>query len=252
MATETHTANVLIADDDPVTLGFFQATLQQLGCRTVAVSSGSEALSAARRGRFDLFVLDRRMPDIGGHQLLIKLRRESIRTPAIATSADVNPEAIQELTDCGFQAVIAKPLSCEQLRAALQRFLPGIPNFTATGGSARSFLDDESALAASGGNRDIMQKLRCLLVAELEQLPNELERHRTHANKSTLREFLHRLRASCGFCGASALARATVRFDDALRESPQDTDLALTDLLRICAQTLDELQRHGAALPAGT
>lgn len=251
MTIKTQPPRVLVADDDPVTLAYFQRVLEQLGCNVVAASSGSEALRAASGRTFDLLLLDRRMPDFGGRRLLAALRGEGVQAPAIATSADIDATTMRELTGGGFHSVVAKPLSSERLLQALQPLLPTIKICDFAKTTATAILDDAAALAASGDNSDIMHKLRSLLVSELESLPTELNRYRSAADSSRLRDRLHRLKASCGFCGARALALATIQLDDALRHSTLDTDRALAHLLDTCRETLNELQGQGKSLPAG-
>ncbi len=250
MITKIHTPRVLVADDDPVTLTFFRATLEQFGCRVVAASSGADALDAARGGTFDLLLLDRRMPDFGGCRLLAALRGEEIHAPAVATSADIDAAAVRELKGGGFHIVVAKPLSRTALLEVLQPLLPNIGNLSSTHQQTQPILDDASALAASGDNRDIMHKLRSLLAAELETLPGELSRICNAGDWPELRERAHRLKASCGFCGARALAGAAAQLEITLRETPAHLDSALADLLHICRETQAQLQHQDASLPA--
>lgn len=252
MDTKTNATKVLVADDDPVTLMFFRAMLEQFGCSVVAVSSGCEALRAAANCEFDLLLLDRRMPDLGGCQLLAALRAQAIQAPAIATSAEINAASTLELTEAGFQAVVLKPLSSEQLLKTIQPFLPHITHLAGTDSQAKPILDDATALAASGDNPDIMYQLRGLFAAELEALPAELSQHLIDENPALLRERLHRLKASCGFCGACDLAGAVARLEITLREAPEQVEAAFADLLQSCRETLRELQHQGMSLRTDT
>ena len=111
-------------------------------------------------------------------------------------------------------------------------------------------LDDANAIAASGADSAILAKLRGLLVLELEQLPGEISNGFNGTNSIPLRDRLHRLKASCGFCGASALALATTQLDQALGATPHVAQSALGNLLRVCSETLDELRRQGTSLGA--
>ncbi|HET8940479.1 MAG TPA: response regulator [Rudaea sp.] len=250
MPAQRQPIHVLIADDDPVTLAFLRATLEQIGCNVSFAASGGEALGAARNNEFDLLLLDRCMPDLGGCVLLSALRDEGNQSPAIATSADIDATTINQLITGGFQAVVAKPLSRAQLIDAIEPIIPGFAKFSPVTASANCAFDDAAALAASGGDADIMRNLRGLLALELERLPEEILSCRDADNPDPLRQRLHRLKASCGFCGACALARAAIRLDEVLRQTPHDAQSALTDLLHACQMTLDELHRQGMSLPA--
>lgn len=63
-----------------------------------------------------------------------------------------------------------------------------------------------------------------------------------------MRERLHRLRASCGFCGAAALAEAATRLDRGLRDDPENVQAMLSDFLNTCRHTQDALSQASALL----
>ena len=65
---------LLIADDDPLVTDQLQHFAEKLGAtEVVVVHSGSEALTALRKGGFDLLVSDVHMPGLTGPELLATL-----------------------------------------------------------------------------------------------------------------------------------------------------------------------------------
>lgn len=72
-------------------------------------------------------------------------------------------------------------------------------------------LDDEQARRAAGGDMAIVAALRALFVGELAALPAEIEAMAQRDDRDALRERLHRLDASAGFCGVPALIAAAAR-----------------------------------------
>ncbi|MBX7139384.1 MAG: response regulator, partial [Oligoflexia bacterium] len=68
----------LIVDDDPSCTDLLATMLQSLGCESVAVHSGTEALSILSNevssSAFDAVFLDIMMPDIDGLQVLTQFR----------------------------------------------------------------------------------------------------------------------------------------------------------------------------------
>jgi DNA-binding response OmpR family regulator len=83
---------------------------------------GRAALDKVRRGPApDVLVLDLRMPDIDGRQLLALLRREGFDPRVVLLSADREvAAAARELRADGF---VEKPFSPENLLAAVRRAL---------------------------------------------------------------------------------------------------------------------------------
>ena len=66
--------------------------------------------------------------------------------------------------------------------------------------------DDAQALSAAGGNRGIVDALRGMMLDELPRQRDLIDSALQRRDASAARHELHRLRASCGFCGATALA----------------------------------------------
>jgi two-component system OmpR family response regulator len=224
----------LIADDDPVSLRFLAAALEQLGCEVVTTANATQAL-AATGPSIDLLLLDRRMPGMGGAELLAALRERGIRAPAIATSAEVDMAIESQLRAAGFIDVIAKPVGVARLHDALRRHLRAT--------TSAPLFDEVTALAATGGDAEALRALRGLLADELAGIAEEMSR----SDRAAQCERLHRLRASCGFCGAAALGDAARQLEFALREGAADAPALLHDFLRACVLTRDALQ-SGAAI----
>jgi CheY-like chemotaxis protein len=228
---------VLLAEDDDTSRQFLAEALRQLGCRVEACADGGAALERATGRRFDLLLMDCRMPGAGASQVLERLRGDaraaSHASVAIATSAEMGDGLREALRRSGFAAALAKPLSLQTLQSALAAVLPGLAP-TAAGDPT---LDVEAALRSSG-NAETMQALRSLFDDELRRLMQDLDALARRPDE--LDERLHRLLASCGFCGAAALARQTESLKRRLAGSGADDD-ALDAFRNAVAATLQGL-----------
>jgi CheY-like chemotaxis protein len=88
---------------------------------------GAEALALAGRAGFQLFVIDMRLPDFDGPQILAALRGLSgmAGSPAIAVSG-LGEEEREQTMAAGFNTFLAKPVDLDELLAAVRRlFEPG-------------------------------------------------------------------------------------------------------------------------------
>lgn len=232
--------NILVADDNPVTLRFFAEAMAQFGFVCELAANGAEAVAQARRAPFDLLLFDARMPLLDGAQALSNIRTESgpsRRAPAVATTADADESARRALIAAGFADVIIKPVTIDALRVALARHLSQ-SNEVAPTRSAQvdeHCFDDAGALAAVGGDQSILAALRGLLVAELDALPTELSGIAARGDSVAMRDRLHRLDASAGFCGVPALARAGAKLRSALDAGDSWPDNAASEFLDACA-----------------
>ncbi|MFZ2236643.1 MAG: response regulator [Dokdonella sp.] len=196
----------LVADDNSITLDFLASALRQLGWQAVAVGDGAAAAERAASERFDVLLLDARMPILDGAAALRKIRAEpgkSTHAPALATTASTDRDRLDALFAAGFDAVLPKPITIVDLGNSLRRY------DCRDGDAANAFFDEARALAVVGGDAGVVKALRGLLLAELDRLPGELAlmSRQLNANQQ-LDERLHRLAASAGFCGAVALEEA--------------------------------------------
>jgi CheY-like chemotaxis protein len=202
---------VLVADDDPGSCRFLCDGLDSLGARAQACMDGPAALQLARAEAFDLLLLDCRMPGAGALQVLTALREDaqarSAESVAIATTAELDARDRQPLLDAGFSEILIKPCGLADLQRMLVLAQPDRQD--------ACMLDDRVALTTSG-DATTMRALRLLLREELALLQQELEL--LSGDRDAFSERLHRLRSSCGFCGATALSAQTVLLQQQLSQ----------------------------------
>lgn len=197
---------VLVADDDPASRQFFSDGLRRLGTQPHACADGLDALACARGETFDVMLLDCRMPGAGALQVLASLRQDGALADSylVATSAEVGRDDRARLLAAGFDQVLPKPCSLADLQQLL---------VLAGASDANALLDDDAALLSSG-DLATMRALRGLLRNELACLHRELDEE--HLDRVQLAERLHRLRSSCGFCGAPVLGAQAARLQQRL------------------------------------
>ena len=117
-------ARVLLAEDeDPVRLTM-RRILERNGYAVLEARNGAEALGLWRADRdsIDAVISDLRMPEMGGRELIARLRAESPTLPVVYVSgyADEPPLVEQESAT----AFVEKPFAAAALLAALGRVLP--------------------------------------------------------------------------------------------------------------------------------
>ncbi len=210
---------VLLVEDDPISLGFFQAALEPLALRLDSADSLATALEQSRDVRHDLWLIDAHLPDGSGSELLTCLRVRHPTTPALAHTADAGATA--RLLADGFVNVLIKPLPASELQQQVRRLLPTRPGAEPTGGILiQRDWDEDAALAALNGQQHHLNALRELFLSELPGTRDAVDSALRQDDESTLRSHLHRLQASCGFVGAARLAQAVRE----LRGNPRSSD----------------------------
>jgi DNA-binding NtrC family response regulator len=108
--------NILVVDDEPNVRLSYRAALETEGYAITEAHCGAKALDDLKTGAFDLAILDLRMPDMDGLDLLGEMRTRGYATPSIIITAhgDV-PHAVHAMK-LGAIDFLQKPLTPEALR----------------------------------------------------------------------------------------------------------------------------------------
>jgi DNA-binding NarL/FixJ family response regulator len=140
---------VLLIDDHPLILSALQGVIQGLGSHVsvvgVAGARGArEALAA--EPNFDLVLLDLRLGDADGFELLVELRNGWPAVPVVVVSASDRSADVIRAIDLGAMGFVPKRASNETLTEALHVVMSGgiyVPPMTTMAG-----IGDESAFEA--------------------------------------------------------------------------------------------------------
>lgn len=119
----------LLVEDNPVNAMVLSGVLRKLGLGVVTAEDGAIALDKVRDQAFDVVLMDLQMPVLDGFSAAEAMRRQGIRCPIIAVTANSDSEARQRSLAAGMNDLLSKPLNREQLRERLGYWLlqPGAP-----------------------------------------------------------------------------------------------------------------------------
>ena len=113
---------LLIADDEPSVLQVLQRLGGKLGYEVVACQNGTEAIAAMRTRPADLALVDLRMPDISGLEVLRQFRLDAPRCDVILMTAYAAVDSAVEAMKLGAREYMTKPFDFDQLRLLLAEF----------------------------------------------------------------------------------------------------------------------------------
>jgi CheY-like chemotaxis protein len=120
-------AHVLVVDDNATNRMVAEALCEMFDCTSECVEDGQEAVEAARTGRFDLILMDIRMPRMDGVEATRAIRAlpgSAGQVPIIALTANADAEDAKIYIACGMHSVVEKPIKPERLLAAMNAALP--------------------------------------------------------------------------------------------------------------------------------
>ena len=104
---------ILVIDDDLGTRETYKWALQAHGFNVTTAGSGARALALQKSGHFDLMLLDLRLPDISGIDVVRSMQSEGAAMPFVLVSAFLTPPVTTEAKALGAIGVWEKPMTMD-------------------------------------------------------------------------------------------------------------------------------------------
>ncbi len=116
---------ILIIDDHTLFRSGLMSLLERRKIEVVAAGDGREGISILKNNTFEIILLDLRMPEMSGLEVLKWIRQSKIETPVIMlTTSDEEKDLIQSL-QFGAQGYLLKDMDPDDLVKALKDVLSG-------------------------------------------------------------------------------------------------------------------------------
>lgn len=114
-----YTANILITDDDPRMLKSIKELLSTQGYQIDLALGGQESIEKLSQRPYDLLLLDLKMPDINGHEVMQFINQQEIDITTIVISGETSLEDISQALRHGAYDYLKKPYIPEELTATV-------------------------------------------------------------------------------------------------------------------------------------
>jgi signal transduction histidine kinase/ligand-binding sensor domain-containing protein/DNA-binding NarL/FixJ family response regulator len=234
----THRLRVLCAEDYPTNQIIVRMMLEELGHQVDVVENGAQAVAACARTRYDLILMDGRMPEMDGATATRLIRAGGpLEAPVldqhlmiVALTANASEEDRSRYLACGMDAFLTKPIDDVQLHYHLSRAIerqlqrgielqPMAPREARTPAVPSTAELDEmfgvftgppplpAAAAQNAGRRasDLKGRMRAAFVADLPRRRSELDAALAAGDLDTCGRLLHGMRGSAGYLGEAEL-----------------------------------------------
>ena len=108
---------VLVVDDNETNRLLVSTLLDEAGIEWVEAASGSAALDTLGRESIDVMLLDISMPGMSGAEVCRKIRTSAVlpQPRIVAFTAHAMPQEIIAIMTIGFDGILSKPFSRDQL-----------------------------------------------------------------------------------------------------------------------------------------
>lgn len=110
---------LLLIEDDPAVLSALTFAFETEGYRVVAFRNATAVLAAPHTERAACLVIDYRLPDLSGLQVLSQLRARGIDAPALLITTHPSAELRREATAANVE-IVEKPLLGDVLAAKVR------------------------------------------------------------------------------------------------------------------------------------
>ncbi|MBI2202254.1 MAG: response regulator [Candidatus Rokubacteria bacterium] len=111
---------ILVVDDEPEMCALFEEILSVEKAEILSARTGVEALAIARRTRLDLVLLDLRLPDVGGTEVLRRLRRLDDDLPVVMVTAHGSAETVRTSMRLGAFDYVTKPFDIREIQRVIR------------------------------------------------------------------------------------------------------------------------------------
>jgi signal transduction histidine kinase/CheY-like chemotaxis protein/HPt (histidine-containing phosphotransfer) domain-containing protein len=214
-------ARVLVVDDAAENRELASLVLSQQGLWVEEADDGRVAVEMAKKGGFDLILMDMQMPVMDGYAATRAIRAAGIKVPIVALTANAMRGFEADMREAGCDLFLTKPIDIDVLIGAVASVLGGrklgpVPVIT-------------SRLAGDKRLVPIVHKFVRKLHERLAQVP-ELEARKDYRE---IANFAHWLRGSAGSMGYDAFTNPAAELEAAARGAHGER----------VAQLLNEVQR---------
>lgn len=102
------TNSVMLVEDEKKTAEMLKQALESEGIDVLWVQDGKSAISEMKKGRFDLIILDLKLPEMSGDEVLENIRKIDSYVTVVVYTNYQEPPVMKKLINLGIEGFISK------------------------------------------------------------------------------------------------------------------------------------------------
>ncbi len=114
---------ILIVEDEESNYELLKAMLRKKPFDIVWAQAGNQAITLCNEQDFHLILMDIKMPEMSGYEVLHILREQGLKIPIIAQTAYARLEDENKALSAGFDGYLSKPIDRNKLNELVDKFL---------------------------------------------------------------------------------------------------------------------------------
>ncbi|MBR6486407.1 MAG: response regulator [Lachnospiraceae bacterium] len=241
-------AKILIVDDTKMNLVVATEFLKDTQLCIDTASGGREAVALALENKYDVILMDQRMPEMDGEETFraIKSHKDgpNIDTPVICLTADAVVGARERYLSKGFNDYLTKPIDSTYLEMMLRKYIPaekvvivneetnvdkgqGQAGFDDAAGSPYSVLeeggiDTVKGLANCGGDDELYRSILLEYVKGAEEKKGDLEKFLDAGDMKNYGILIHSLKSTSAMIGAEVPRKLALALEAAAKKDDSE------------------------------
>ena len=234
---------ILVAEDTESNRYVIERLLDSMGCETLAVSNGVEAVEAMRQHTFDLVLMDVMMPIMDGEQATQAIRAlpgPASRTPIIGVTAHSLQAERERLLSSGMTACLPKPVRRDALETAIRTAMIGREAVQPLNARFDHELFQRAFFDLPEAYRD---RMREAAKKDISDYGEEVLRAAKGDDEEALSRAAHSLKGVSLNLGAIGIVEELSRYREELAKDPSFSSLSLRREIASSLLAFDDLYR---------
>jgi PAS domain S-box-containing protein len=249
--TKSLTLRVLIAEDNEINRMLLEELFSRYEIKPEFAINGEEAVTLVRRKHYDLILMDINMPVMNGVDATMILRKEGVKTPIIALTANALEGDRERYIAAGMDDYVSKPIQIDVLQKLIEHYASGsMVNIVAEEGPkkvedyANAFYE---AQVQMGLNDAFMQKLIARFVSSSTSQRDALQTAVEKRHFEQIAAVTHSLRGVAASLQLVSVVEYTQLIELEAKEENEAFDYQAT--LALLNEELDAIYHFIEAMP---
>lgn len=250
---------ILLVEDMELNRFLLQEMVREWPVQLDIAVTGEEGLAKTAARKYDVILMDIRLPRLSGTEVTIALRSDPVNpnhhTPVIAMTANAFDTDEAAYLEAGMDAVLAKPFDSVKLYNTLAGVLeerPAGKNETETSASVTISIDLSYLLEVGKQNRSFVGMMLHSFRESADEVLLDLDRAVSSADWSRSAELVHKMKFALNVVGAGKLDGELGRLENAARQKGQGPDAQLENAFATFMHRIRNLyEQAGTLLQSG-
>ena len=227
-------AKVLVVDDVMTNLKVAQGLLAPYNMVVDICESGIEAIEAIKAKKYDMVLMDQKMPEIDGIETTRRIRKMGggdpyyKNVPIVALTANAVSGTRETLLESGFDDFLTKPVDTASLNAVFEKWIPAEKQKAFTHKKDKESdvsnmeiegLNVSKGILMAGGTAELYTEVLSAFISDSSERIKEIKKCLEIGNIPLYAIHIHGLKGACAIIGADGLSKTALTLEVAGNEN---------------------------------